>query len=109
ESVPGAMDPAEPADAGAALLGVAVEAARAAGAVLLDRYEHAEGPIDVRSKSTETDLVSEADIAAERAIRNVLASRRPADGILGEEGDDVAGTTGLRWVVDPLDGTVNYL
>ena len=67
-----------------------------------------ERPADVQAKSTPTDLVSEADVAAERAIRSVLARRRPDDSILGEEG----GATGdgeLRWVVDPLDGTINFL
>jgi myo-inositol-1(or 4)-monophosphatase len=92
---------------GEGLLGVAVEAARAAGAVLLDRFgEQAEG---VRTKSTATDPVSEADVAAERVIRAVLGERRPGDGVLGEEGGAAAGTTGLRWLVDPLDGTVNFL
>jgi myo-inositol-1(or 4)-monophosphatase len=91
------------------LLDVAVEAARAAAAVLVERYEQAGGPRDLQTKSTPTDLVSAADLEAERAIRAVLARRRPDDAILGEEGDDVAGTSGLRWVVDPLDGTVNYL
>jgi myo-inositol-1(or 4)-monophosphatase len=92
-----------------ALLAVALDAARAAAAVLVERYEATGGPRDLRTKSTPTDLVSAADLEAERAIRAVLADRRPDDAILGEEGDDVAGTTGLRWVVDPLDGTVNYL
>jgi myo-inositol-1(or 4)-monophosphatase len=92
------------------LLAVAVEAARAAAAVLVERYEAVGGPRDLRTKSTPTDLVSAADLEAERAIRDVLARRRPDDGILGEEeGGDVEGTSGLRWVVDPLDGTVNYL
>jgi myo-inositol-1(or 4)-monophosphatase len=92
---------------GEELLDVAVHAARAAGAVLLERFgERAEG---VRTKSTATDPVSEADVAAERAIRAVLAEGRPGDGVLGEEGGAAAGTTGLRWLVDPLDGTVNFL
>jgi myo-inositol-1(or 4)-monophosphatase len=89
------------------LLDVAVQAARAAGDVLLDRY--ARGAHGVATKSSPTDLVSEADLAAEAAIRDALAAHRPDDAILGEEGDDVPGTTGLRWIVDPLDGTVNYL
>jgi myo-inositol-1(or 4)-monophosphatase len=89
------------------LLDVAVAAARAAGAILLDHY--ARGVREVATKSTPTDLVSEADLEAERAIRDLLEARRPGDAILGEEGDDIAGSTGLRWVVDPLDGTVNYL
>ncbi|HSD78575.1 MAG TPA: inositol monophosphatase family protein [Solirubrobacteraceae bacterium] len=89
------------------LLEVAVEAAGAAGTVLLERFE--EAGLAVATKSTATDPVSEADLAAERAIRDVLAGRRPGDAILGEEGGDALGTTGLRWVVDPLDGTVNFL
>ena len=88
------------------LLAIAEEAARAAGELLLERYggEHA-----VRSKSTPTDLVSEADLAAEAVIREVLAARVPDDAIVGEEGDDAPGTTGRHWVVDPLDGTINFL
>jgi myo-inositol-1(or 4)-monophosphatase len=91
------------------LLAIAVEAAEASAAVLVERHRDAGGPRGVAAKSTPTDLVSEADLHAERAIRAVLHRRRPDDSILGEEGDDVTGTTGLRWVVDPLDGTVNYL
>jgi myo-inositol-1(or 4)-monophosphatase len=90
------------------LLSIAEDAAHAAGAVLLERFG---GPRrEVRSKSTPTDLVSEADIEAERALRGVLADRRPDDAVLGEEGGDRgAGTSGVRWIVDPLDGTVNFL
>lgn len=90
------------------MLGVAEEAARAAGDVLLERFG---GPRrEVRSKSTPTDLVSEADLEAESALRRVLGLRRPQDGVLGEEGGDRgAGTSGVRWIVDPLDGTVNFL
>ena len=91
------------------LLAVALEAARAAAAVLLERYEAVGGPEGLETKSTPTDLVSAADREAERAVLGVLGRRRPDDGILGEEGADVDGTTGLRWVVDPLDGTVNFL
>jgi myo-inositol-1(or 4)-monophosphatase len=91
------------------LLQIAVEAARAAAAVLVERFDAVGGPRGVATKSTPTDLVSEADVMAERAVRELLGRRRPDDAILGEEGDETAGTTGLRWVVDPLDGTVNYL
>jgi myo-inositol-1(or 4)-monophosphatase len=87
------------------LLAVAVEAARAAGAELLPRWRH---PLEVGTKSTPTDPVTEADLGAERAIREVLGHRRPSDAILGEEGGET-GDGELRWVVDPLDGTVNYL
>jgi myo-inositol-1(or 4)-monophosphatase len=89
------------------LLEIAVEAARAAGSVLLEYYE-AE-PVDLQTKSTATDPVSAADVAAEHAIRAVLTARRPDDAVLGEEGGDAYGASGVRWVVDPLDGTVNFL
>jgi myo-inositol-1(or 4)-monophosphatase len=88
------------------LLSVAHEAARAAAAELMSRFG-GDGH-RVQSKSSPTDLVSEADVEAERAVRRVLEARRPQDAILGEEG----GATGegeLRWVIDPLDGTTNYL
>ena len=54
-------------------------------------------------------MVTAADTAVEAQIREVVARERPADAVIGEEGDDAAGTSGLRWVVDPIDGTVNYL
>ncbi len=91
-----------------ALLEVAIEAATTAGALLVERVLHG-AEREVSSKSTPTDLVSEADLASERAIRALLAARRPTDGFVGEEGDHVEGRSGLSWVVDPLDGTVNFL
>jgi myo-inositol-1(or 4)-monophosphatase len=90
----------------AELLAVARAAAQAAADELVPRFG-GDGR-GVQSKSSPTDLVSEADVEAERAIRRVLAERRPQDAILGEEG----GATGegeLRWVIDPLDGTTNFL
>jgi myo-inositol-1(or 4)-monophosphatase len=90
------------------VLDVAKEAALRAGAELTDRYGRA--PRGLGAKEGPTDLVSDADRAAEHAIAAVLARRRPDDGLLGEEGTaNRAGRTGLRWVVDPLDGTVNFL
>ena len=90
------------------VLSVAKEAALRAGAELTERYGRP--PRGLGAKQGPTDLVSDADRAAEAAIAAVLARRRPGDGILGEEGTaNREGTTGLRWVVDPLDGTVNYL
>jgi myo-inositol-1(or 4)-monophosphatase len=91
-----------------ALLEVAVAAARSAGSLLLERVRRG-AERDVASKSTPTDLVSQADVAAERAIRELLAERRPGDGFVGEEEGSEDGSSGLRWVVDPLDGTVNFL
>jgi myo-inositol-1(or 4)-monophosphatase len=91
------------------LLELAIEAARLGGELLAERAaggaEHS-----VSSKSTPTDLVSEADLASQRAIRQLLGERRPGDGFLGEEeGGEEPGSSGLRWIVDPLDGTVNFL
>ena len=63
----------------------------------------------VQTKSTRTDMVSEMDRASERLIVRELLTARPGDGIVGEEGSARTGTSGLRWVVDPLDGTTNYL
>jgi len=87
---------------------LAAEAARLAGGLLRERAE-AGAERGVSSKSTPTDLVSEADLAAQRAIHALLSARRPEDGFLGEEGGDEPGASGLRWIVDPLDGTVNFL
>lgn len=86
---------------------VAREAALSAGALLLERFgATARG---VTSKSTLTDLVSDADREAEALIERTLRERRPEDAIVGEEGAKASGTSGLRWVVDPLDGTINFL
>jgi myo-inositol-1(or 4)-monophosphatase len=91
------------------LLELAVQAARMAGGMLLQRARHGVER-EVASKSTPTDLVSEADVSSQRAIRALLRERRPDDGFLGEEeGDSERGTSGLQWIVDPLDGTVNFL
>ena len=101
---------ASPSSSSSELLEVAADAARLAGALLLERFEAGrDGAGVITAKSTPTDLVSEADVAAETAVRELLAERRPDDAVMGEEGDDLPGTTGLRWIVDPLDGTVNYL
>jgi myo-inositol-1(or 4)-monophosphatase len=92
-----------------ALLALAIEAARMSGALLAGRARDG-AERQVASKSTPTDLVSEADVASQRAIRQLLAERRPDDGFVGEEeGASEQGTSGLSWVVDPLDGTVNFL
>jgi len=91
-----------------ALLDVAVDAARMAGSLLLERVGRG-AEQQIESKTTPTDLVSQADLAAEHAIRELLRERRPDDGFVGEEGGSEAGSSGLSWVVDPLDGTVNFL
>ena len=79
-----------------------------AGAELAREMRH--GGIDVAdTKTSVVDVVTEADRAVERLIRQQISAARPDDAILGEEGDDLPGTSGVRWVVDPIDGTVNYL
>jgi myo-inositol-1(or 4)-monophosphatase len=96
----------------AALAALAIDTARAAGTLLLRFAEEQLGgaDLDVAVKSSQTDPVSEADRAAERLIATRLTDVRPDDAILGEEEQlDRPGRSGLRWVVDPLDGTVNFL
>jgi myo-inositol-1(or 4)-monophosphatase len=89
------------------LLATATAAARAAGAVLL---EHARSAAKgVGSKSTRTDPVSDADRAADALLTARLRAAFPDDGIVSEESERVAGSSGRTWYVDPLDGTVNYL
>ena len=61
------------------------------------------------AKSSATDIVTEADRACERLVLDRLLGARPGDGIVGEEGSQRTGTSGVVWIVDPIDGTVNYL
>lgn len=89
------------------LLELAVDLAREAGDLLLG---YADRTLQIDTKTSATDPVSEADHASERLIGEGLLEARPDDGMLGEEdAGNRRGTTGLRWVVDPLDGTVNFL
>lgn len=88
-----------------ALLVLAVQVARGAGALLRERPAE----LHPAAKSTATDAVTVMDTAAERLIVEALRAARPADAVLGEEGGAHAGSSRVRWVVDPLDGTVNYL
>ena len=89
------------------LLELAIEAARRAGALLL---EHFSRPFSgISSKSTPTDLVSDADRAADELLTSFIGKARPTDGIVTEESAGSRGTSGLSWVVDPLDGTINFL
>jgi myo-inositol-1(or 4)-monophosphatase len=88
-------------------LELAERAARAAGEVLMSYYGRAPSGLD--SKSSDTDLVSDADLEAERTIRELLGRERPEDGLEAEEGSRVEAESGRRWIVDPLDGTVNFL
>lgn len=63
----------------------------------------------VATKSSPTDMVTEADRASEELIAGRISDARPADGLLGEEGTSVEGSSGYRWVFDPIDGTTNFL
>lgn len=62
-----------------------------------------------QTKSSSVDIVTQMDIAAETMLRERLAELRPGDGLYGEEGSAIASSTGVTWIVDPIDGTVNYL
>jgi myo-inositol-1(or 4)-monophosphatase len=68
-----------------------------------------EGVSVAGTKSSVIDVVTEADRAVEDLARRRIQEARPGDGFVGEEGDDVASHSGVRWIVDPIDGTVNYL
>jgi myo-inositol-1(or 4)-monophosphatase len=89
------------------LLELAVDVARRAGGLLLEHYERAATGID--TKTTSTDLVSDADRSSERLIKDLIAKERPEDGFLAEESDAEAARSDVTWIIDPLDGTVNYL
>ncbi|GEK79414.1 inositol monophosphatase family protein [Agrococcus baldri] len=85
------------------LVGLAVDAAT------LARSRREAGVTIAASKSSLVDIVTEADREVERLVVDRIRAARPDDGILGEEGTSIPGTSGLTWVIDPIDGTVNYL
>jgi myo-inositol-1(or 4)-monophosphatase len=88
------------------LLDCALEAANIGAAELLKRYG---GPLDVSSKTSAEDKVTDADLASERMVRAVIAKLRPEDAVSGEEFAETHGSNAqVRWSIDPLDGTVNY-
>ncbi|GEA90009.1 inositol monophosphatase [Cellulomonas cellasea] len=121
---PSADDPARPGPASAApgapaapalpgpdetreLVALAETLARAAGRLV---REGRPDRVDVAAtKTSPMDVVTQMDLASEALLRSLIAEHRPHDGILGEEEAPVAGTSGLTWVIDPIDGTVNYL
>jgi myo-inositol-1(or 4)-monophosphatase len=97
----------DPAAQDAALLALAEDLARRAGALVQRlRVGAVGGPT---TKSSLTDYVTEADRAAERSIIDGIVAARPGDAVLGEESDARSGTSGVRWLVDPIDGTTNYV
>jgi myo-inositol-1(or 4)-monophosphatase len=89
------------------LLDLGLDVARAAATLVRERRrEH----IDVaETKTSATDVVTAVDRESETLIRSRLRAARPDDGFLGEEGHDDTGSSGVRWIVDPIDGTVNFL
>jgi myo-inositol-1(or 4)-monophosphatase len=90
-----------------ALVGLAETVARLAGDLVRDQRPD---QVDVAStKSSPTDIVTAMDTASEALLRQAIHAQRPDDGILGEEGGQAGGSSGLTWVLDPIDGTVNYL
>jgi myo-inositol-1(or 4)-monophosphatase len=89
------------------LLTLAMAIAREVGDRL--REVRRAGKLEVTTKSTATDMVTDMDVWAEQHIVGRLLDARPADGVLGEEGSDVSGTSGVVWCIDPIDGTTDYL
>jgi myo-inositol-1(or 4)-monophosphatase len=93
------------------LLKLAREIARIGAAELLtgrpDPVRNTQVSAD--TKTSPTDIVTERDLASEKAIMQAIQQTRPNDGIVGEEGTNLASSTGYTWVIDPLDGTINYL
>jgi myo-inositol-1(or 4)-monophosphatase len=89
------------------LLELAVTAARGAGALLRDRFHQPR--TGVGTKVSSTDMVTDADRASEAFITGGIKSERPDDAVLGEETGEARGSSGIRWVIDPLDGTTNFL
>ncbi len=86
---------------------IAITAGREAGDAALEGQRA--GVTVAATKSSATDVVTEMDRRSEALLVDRILSRRPDDGIVGEEGSDHVGETGVRWILDPIDGTVNYL
>jgi myo-inositol-1(or 4)-monophosphatase len=87
------------------LLALAQRIGREAAAMLMDRPAE----LEVNTKSTVIDVVTQMDIKVEAFITEQILAARPNDGLIGEEGAERPSTSGITWVIDPLDGTVNYL
>jgi len=88
----------------AELLELARKVGHEAGALLMERPP----AFEIESKSTAIDIATQMDKKAEKFIMESLLAARPDDGIIGEEGSSVESKSGITWVIDPLDGTVNY-
>ncbi|MBX3313646.1 MAG: inositol monophosphatase [Actinobacteria bacterium] len=90
------------------LLALARPVALEVAARLAAALDDPDGP-EISTKSGETDLVTDLDRWAEQHIADRLLGARPDDGVVGEEGASIEGTSGVRWCVDPIDGTVNFV
>lgn len=88
------------------LLSIAQHAARLAAAV---HRAARHGPLGIDTKSSPADLVTAVDREAEQQLVTAIRQARPHDAILGEEGTNMSGTSGVCWVLDPLDGTTNFV
>src|SRR4029453_7374530 len=106
---PMSVPPAPPAGTAAPeqLLALATDVATRAARLLVEAQGRER--ISVATKSSRTDMVTEMDRASEQLIVRELLTARPEGGLVGEGGSARTGTSGLRWVVDPIDGTTNYL
>jgi myo-inositol-1(or 4)-monophosphatase len=89
------------------LLDLAVDVAREAAALV--RAGRRDGVDVAATKSSDIDVVTQTDRDSEELLRRRIGEARPGDGFLGEEGHDEQGSSGVRWIVDPIDGTVNFL
>jgi len=103
EAATGAADAPDPDE----LLRLATALAAEAAELLVEGLRRPRATVD--TKTTGTDMVTEMDRASERLLVDGILAARAEDGVLGEEGTDRAGTSGVRWILDPLDGTTNYL
>ena len=89
----------------AELLEIAIQIANSAGKLLLDRPTN----FQMQEKSSALDFATQKDHESEALIVSSIKTLRPGDGIIGEEGSNLKSTTGYTWIIDPIDGTVNYL
>ncbi|AEH09251.1 Inositol-phosphate phosphatase [Candidatus Protofrankia datiscae] len=107
ERAPANRAPAAGRPRPADLLALALDVAHEAGDLLL--RGRSGDVVAETTKTSPTDVVTALDRASEELVASRLREARPGDGLLGEEGADDPGTSGVRWIVDPLDGTVNFL
>jgi myo-inositol-1(or 4)-monophosphatase len=88
------------------LIDIATKAAHEAGSLVSSAQN---GALELTTKSSPTDFVTQVDCASERLIREIILTARPEDGMVGEEGTQRPSRSGVSWLVDPIDGTTNYL